>query len=466
MLNLPILILSLICSGWLIVRDCRRRRGVSPAVWVPTFLLLMLASRPPSSWLSGGSLTYSAGVTDELFMFLVLSGSLVIAISRRVNWIRFIGGNLPLMALYLFFAISMCWSGDPMGSITRIFKDFALLFVASVILTESDPLGAIRAVYYRCACVLFPLSVVFIKYYPSFGRGYDGLGQPMCTGVTPQKNTLGEMVLIFSLILLFDYIEVRQPRSQGSRMHWDYVVLMGMAVWLLHMSQSKSALICTVVGATLVLRSGWLASRTVNALALLGALSLPFLVLLTPGDRSLFTGVVQGLGRNMTFTGRTDIWAHITLGTVNPMIGNGYWNFWGGPGGHAIATAMKTSIPNSHNGYLDIYLDGGFVALTLLFFMLVAYGRRLGANTRASAYERLRFAMLVVLIIYNLSESIFARITTMWFTGLLLIIWFPSLRRVAERTGTEPGLASTCLSEDHQNAPEYAGYVAAQGHEQ
>ena len=71
---------------------------------------------------------------------------------------------------------------------------------------------------------------------------------------------------------------------------------------------------------------------------------------------------MHALGRNATFTGRTQIWEHINIDTVNPLFGSGYWNFWGGPGGERINQEMQSLIPNAHNGYLDIYLDGGAIA--------------------------------------------------------------------------------------------------------
>jgi O-antigen ligase len=132
----------------------------------------------------------------------------------------------------------------------------------------------------------------------------------------------------------------------------------------------------------------------------------------------------------MTFTGRADIWDHITLSTVNPLIGAGYWSFWGGPGGFAIDQAMKTTVPNAHDGYLDIYIDGGFIGLTMLLVMLVASGlrivKRLELKDRlANRYALFRFAILIVAICYNLSESQFARMSMIWFTTLLMFVEFP-----------------------------------------
>ncbi len=430
MFKYPAVVLCLGFITWLIVRDCKRRPFVSNAVWIPTFLLLVIGSRSLSDWLGmGGPLIGGNGgernPLDQAFFFAILGFSFFISLSRGVKWGRLFASNIPLMVLYLFFALSVLWSGDPVGSTKRLFKDFGMLFVISVMLSEKNPLDAVRGVYVRCACVLFPLSVLLIKYFPTMARDYSMEGEPLYSGVTTQKNSLGEIVLVFTLFLLWDFLETRPAKFRLSRIPWDRVALLVMGVWLLRMSKSQTASLCLAFGSVLILRSGWLASRKISRLVLIGALSLPYLLFFAQKFSSFIAPMVEALGRNMTFTGRTDIWAHITAKTVDPIVGAGYWNFWGGWGGRVIADAMNTSVPNAHCGYVDMYLDGGIIGLSLLFIMLIAYGRRLMWNLPVNLYQRVRFAMFIVMIIYNLSESMYFRLTPIWFTTLLVMVDFP-----------------------------------------
>ncbi len=434
---IPALILCLLFIVFLLVRDSRRRSSGSAALWIPTLLLLIIGSRPVSLWIGGGSIygvisnEAERSPLDQIFYFSVLGSSFVIATLRHVKWSKLFASNLPLMMFYGFFALSIFWSGDPMGSSKRLFKDFGELFVIAVIFSEKNPLEAVRIVYVRCACVLFPLSVVFIRWFP-MGRSFTVEGEPMYGGVTAQKNTLGEIVLVFGLFLIWDYLETRPARWQWRRFPWDYLLLLGMGFWLLHMCQSKTSLMCLLMGTALVVRGGWLASRMVSRIVLLGALSLPYLMFFAQRFNSVIAPIVQAMGRDMTFTGRTDIWQHITSTTVNPLIGAGYWNFWGGRG-LEISRAMETTVPNAHCGYVDIYLDGGIIGLILLFYLLVAYGRRLMKNLNADRFQRVRFAMLIVIIIYNLSESMYARLSPIWFTTLLVLVDFPGLKTYVKK---------------------------------
>src|ERR1700689_3592475 len=146
---MPTLALSLCLAfiAWLVVRDCTRRTSVTAPVWIPTILLLILGSRPVSLWVSGGRVSIeemgnetARSSLDQMFFFFVIIGSFLLASSRRVKWNRLFAANAVIMLFYLYFAISVFWSGDPTGSLKRIIKDFGLLFAIGVIFSERDPL--------------------------------------------------------------------------------------------------------------------------------------------------------------------------------------------------------------------------------------------------------------------------------------------------------------------------------------
>ncbi len=437
------LALSFTLSLWLLIGDTRRRRSVSAAVWVPVALLLIIGSRSPSEWLAGGRSNFETGAlsgmgndvaaspVDTLFFALVILAAFMIASQRGVSWMRMFQANTAILFFYIFFALSVIWSGDPMGSFKRIVKDFGLLFVIAVIYSERNPLDAMRAVFVRCAFVLFPLSVVLIKYYPDIGREYAVAGDVLYTGVTVQKNSLGELILVLTLFLLWDVLEMRRANEgrKQRRWPWAHLLMLLLGLDLLRLSQSKTATMCLVVGAVLLLRKGALRSVRLSRLSFGAAMALPFLLFFSQQFQSIIAPVIEAMGRNMTFTGRTDIWDHITLQTVNPLFGAGYWNFWGGPRGFAIAEQMKTTIPNAHCGYIDIYLDGGLCGLVLLAIVLFTAGHKILHRMASSADEDrfllMRHALLCVVIIYNLFESTYARMMPLWFTTLLLIVDFP-----------------------------------------
>lgn len=426
--------LCLLFGIWLIVRDVRRRPSVSKAIWIPILLLLILESRPLSLWLAGG-LPAGAGTdymegspADRAFYLALIGSAFAVTLARGVNWGEVIRTNPGIFLFYGYLGLSVIWSDYTFVSFKRWFKDFGSIAIILVLLSEKNPLEAIRALYVRCAYLLIPLSVVFIKYYPELGRAYTAGGQPMSTGVTMQKNSLGELVLISGLFLVWDYLEAR-PRGgrRWSQIPWDRVLIMLMGLWLLRVSDSKTSMVCLLVGVGLLVRPQKFASAGINRLILIAALVMPLLVLVSSQFPALFTPVVQLLGRDLTFTGRTDIWQAMLRQPTNPLIGEGFYSFYLGDGAQQASEDLGVPqlMNTAHNGYLDTYLDGGMLGVTLLVLVLLGVGAALSNSMGPERYQRLRFAFLVVSIFYNISESMFGRLTPVWFTTVLVLTNLP-----------------------------------------
>ena len=440
--------------AFLLVHDSRRRTSISAAVWIPTLVLVILSTRTPAGWLGIANGASGSGLTNDRAGNLVDQGFFALSIlicwwighSRGVKWRKVLGANLPLTIFYAYFVLSVFWSDFPGDSLVRILKDFGcIVIVGAVILSEKEPLEAIRATYFRFACVVVPLSAVMLR-YSSSGKEYAHNGTVSFVGAAAQKNSFGELLLVSVLFLVWDHMEDRRSagKSIWSGMSWDRLLLLSMSLWLLKLSESATSMAVLVIALSLILAGRLLDSRWIGRIVLAGALAYPIVVLTTTATPSVFGPILALLGRDATFTGRADIWRNITWNTVNPWVGAGFWNFWGGPGGRAFAAAMRTDIPNAHDGYLDIYLDGGIIGVGLLSLMLLSYGRRLIKKLPLDRFNHFRFAFFIVMILHNVTESSFARVSALWFTTVLIMIDFP---RLASQV-------STASEESDQKVPE------------
>jgi O-antigen ligase len=78
--------------------------------------------------------------------------------------------------------------------------------------------------------------------------------------------------------------------------------------------------------------------------------------------------IVTGLGKDMTFTDRVPLWnTLVDIGLRKPFLGYGYGGFWFG---ERLDIIEDFSI--GHNGYLEIFVEGGLVAIILLIVLLIS----------------------------------------------------------------------------------------------
>lgn len=436
-----ILLSFLVFAAWLIRRDIARREGVSAAIWIPTIWVAILASRPVSMWLgSGGGIDPLEGSPlDGLIFFFLILAALAVLARRRPGWSVVFSRNWPIFLFYAYFLISVIWSDSPIPSFKRWSKDFGNIFVALVILTEANPEQAFRAVFNRCAYVLLPLSIIFIRYFPDMGRRYSQHSGAMeATGVTIQKNSLGALVLICGLVLLWDWLErsrpgeVRQDRAE----RYLPLGLFGIGAWLIYLSDSKTSLACLVAGGLIIAaaRLPYLRNRVgaLGVYVLVGAVGFYVANWMFGVSESL----VSSMGRDMTFTGRTDVWNALLALKTDPIFGTGFCSIWSDQ--RYLAKLPDWVSHSAHNGYLETYLDGGWVGIFFLTVMLLAVGLRMNRQLlTGEIYALVRFAVYVATLIGNFSESHFGRMSPLGFMFLLVALERPAPAGVARAASND-----------------------------
>lgn len=406
---------------WLIRRDTALRDGISPALWIPTLWVGIISSRPATSWLglSGGNSSIEGSPVDALIYFALIGASIVVLFQRSISWGPLIKGNLPVLLFYLFFLASVFWANSSFASFKRWFKEFGNILIVLVILTEINPFQAIKAVFIRCAYFLIPLSVIYLRYFPELGRRYSRSGGLEVIGVTDQKNTLGVMVLVCMLILLWDWFE-RISRKEKMPFLERYLTpaLAVFSYYVLYESSSKTSLLCLIIGGTIIsaIRFAPL-RRKIDRFGLYGLIGAA-LFFWADSYVGLSELIVTWLGRDMTFTGRTDVWRELLAVGTDPFIGTGFMSFWDDR--NYLSKLPEWVGKSAHNGYLDVYIAGGYIGVIMLSYMLLATGLRINRALQGGTnYAIVRFSIFVVALIANFSESNFACMTPI---GLLLTL--------------------------------------------
>jgi O-antigen ligase len=444
---------SLICVAyiaWLFYKDSKRNKEVSSALWIPLAWAVIFSSRPMSTWLGmGGSFEttedYVEGSPiDRLFsMFLIGAGAVVLS-RRKLNWNSFYRDNKWLIIFYIYLLISCVWSDFPFVSLKRWVKDFGNVIMVLVVVTEKDPIQATKALLARCSYVLIPWSVLLVKYYPDLGVYYNRWTyQRYVGGVTVDKNLLGTILFVCGLSQFWIFIELRKARAfardKAGMIAW--LLLMAMTLWLLIKAQSSTALGCTFLGclALIALRLPAIRSRAARLGTYgVGLVLALFFLHLTLNIGDLFVGL---LGRDLTFTGRTEIWQAVLTEPINPLTGTGFYSFWLGDRVDRLSEKYFYHLNEAHNGYIECYLNTGLISLFLLGAVMVTSAKKIMKGLKTgSVYEAFRLAFLVIVAVYNITEATFNKPGPMWFLMLLVLMTHP--RRRQAKLKEQPGVSS------------------------
>jgi exopolysaccharide production protein ExoQ len=169
----------------------------------------------------------------------------------------------------------------------------------------------------------------------------------------------------------------------------------------------------------IVVSQQWVVHRPGRALAIVGAaIGLPLFALFINTMGTL----VHSLGRNSTLTGRTSIWKAVLSMHTNPIIGTGFESFWLGNRLEAVWNMSVKGIQEAHNGFIELYLNLGWVGLLLLGWLIISgYRNAVVALHKEPNDGSLRLAFLTASLIFGMTEAGFRMLSPIWFAFLLAI---------------------------------------------
>jgi O-antigen ligase len=415
---------------WLFVLDRDARVRASKALWIPTAWLLINGSRAVSTWLHmspsvslAQQYTEGSPIDAAVYGLLIATGALVLNFrSRQVK--RVLQGNMPLLLFFAYCALSVVWSDHSFIALKRWSKSAGDLVMVMVVLTDTYPLAAIRRLFARTAFVLLPLSVLFIECYPDLGSAYNPEDMTtMYFGVTTFKNLLGMISMVLGLASLWSFMGAYMERSMPHRTGHliAHGVMIGTAIWLIVTADSMTSLSCFVIaGSVMVLISQRWVARWHGSVHVIvwTSVALPVFALFI----DTFGTLLHSLGRNATLTGRTSIWKAVLSLHTNPLLGTGFESFWLGSRLQTVWNMSVKGIQEAHNGYIELYLNLGWIGLLLLGWLIVTGYRNAVTAFRSDAHDgRLRLAFLTAALIFSLTEAGFRMLTPIWFAFLLAV---------------------------------------------
>lgn len=229
------------------------------------------------------------------------------------------------------------------------------------------------------------------------------------SGLWTHKNTLASIMSFGCGVMLSAAVLDRRLRP------WALAGFAG-AVLLILFSTGRTALLSLAAG-TAALTLFWMMRRGPVAMVVLGAGALSVAILIAGLIFLAPQVLVEIIGRDLTLTGRTDIWESLNRAIdQRPWLGYGFGAFWVDEHGPRfwVQRDVAWNVIGAHNGWLEIMLAVGRLGLILVLIQLtvmIVRAARFGLDPIAGVYPPVLLAMTLV---YSFSESYLLAQNVFW----------------------------------------------------
>lgn len=429
------LLLTLGFIAFLFRRDIRQRPNVTGALWLPVIWMFLIGSKPVSKWLNiigiPGFVTRAVEEGSSLDA-LVFLGLITLAIyvlnKRQVNLSEVIRHNAWLTVFILYCFIAIVWSDFPFVSFKRWTKILGHPIMVLIIFTEPDPEEALVRLMKRCAYVILPVSILWIKYYPALGRTASPWGGMTNSGIAGGKNQLGGICSILGLFFLWQFFQILRMEKSSARRNElrltaGLLLMTGYCLWKAHSATSH---LCLLLG---VLTMVFLGLRSVNKRTI-GAYAAAGILVLVVAQLTfdIYGKVVALSGHESTIEGRGRLWETLLETDTNPILGEGFESYWLGKRAEEIWNMKEFWWrPNqAHNGYLELYLNLGVVGLLIFAGVIFATFWKIRLDfVWNSEWGRFQMACLVAILVHNWTEAGFKGLSLPFFVLFIIAVNYP-----------------------------------------
>ena len=350
----------------------------------------------------------------SIWLVLLFGGFFLVARHGTRSLLLFRTLNPFLLVFLALATVSVIWSIEPSVTLRRVSRIVTILLVCMGFTVVGWHAKRFQNVTRTLLTGLLIGSVIFIYAYPEIAIHHN-VGHPELMdawhGLTTGKNIFGSLAGTTVLLWFHAWLSKNAkffPALFGS----------ALAITCLVMSNSSTSLMSTifaVVFMLILLRSpGSMRKVMPYLVALFAALILIYalaILHLVPGLDVILEPIVMFTGKDLTFTGRTDIWfvlnQHIHL---RPWLGTGYGAYWVGPLPTSPSYEMLTRLffypTEGHNGYLDVVNDLGLVGGLCLLGYFASYVRSALRLMNSDRYQGgLYLTLLFRGFIADMSES-------------------------------------------------------------
>ncbi|MBO0348028.1 O-antigen ligase family protein [Phormidium pseudopriestleyi FRX01] len=333
--------------------------------------------------------------------------------------------NSFLWSFVLILLLSTSWSETPDYTL-RTALVFGLITLVSAYIGKQYSFEKLDKILRWSLALNAILSAYYALAVPSIGINTT---KNSWQGINSHANPFAALMALSSALWLFEAFS--NPKRR-----WLSVGLTLFSLYALNSAESAGAkvnflgLTCILLAARFLNRLNFRWAMFVIVIFLVFGIGLSIVV-----TENLEAIVVDGLGKDLTLTGRTPLWEYLIKEKIalRPWLGygfHGFWQPWRGSDNPA-ANALDGKLwmpsgdgfwtpPHAHNGFMEIILEVGWVgfAIFALSFITTLVGAVRCLVQKDSGYKAIDSILPMILFLYvifpNLTISRLTEPTEIW----------------------------------------------------
>jgi exopolysaccharide production protein ExoQ len=338
-------------------------------------------------------------------------------------------GKLKVIALLAILpALSIAWSQNPVTTLKDSIYLFFTMFFAIYLADCVPPERQMRA-FWVTGVIVALSSIAFAVALPRFGIDHrTGRGNEWEGIFAGKNNCAASMFFLLMPVLL---MRVRGALFKAAQIFSGLLIL-----FLIIMTRSRTTWLITASFLVFLIALKFLGRFKRGDVVAMAPVALGAAVVLAGALYLNLKSVVQLLGRDLTFSGRTKIWSALMISIAkHPLLGYGYRAFWQGMTGESanVISMIGWDTGYAHNGFLEVAVQLGAVGLLLFALSFIKACRDAVTCFYAGrpAYIDWYICILFYTVFYNITEaSIMTRFDLIW---LLYVMSCVALHHAAQQ---------------------------------
>jgi len=352
-----------------------------------------------------------AAIRQVVFSLAALSSLILLFFTKSLGTALTL--NRTMLLLSIIVPLSIIWSDDQALTLKRTFVFwFGLVTLYSTVYSAKQPVQLMLKMITLSAAAI---AIISLTIHFAFGQAYTvNPVRPGLAGIASHPNNLAPIMSIALLLSL----GIRAFNFQGKILLNVFQVLILVCLVL---TNSITTMLSTIVGLMvyLILKVNHYL-RGVIYLLLFSTASIIALV----GVDTFKSAIFDATGRDESLSGRDEIWGVVSAEAMQrPFFGRGFGAFWTEGKGRELVQTWNPR--QSHNSYLDLWLDLGAVGVIvmMLAFPVTLLSRWKSVRGEIGTPQRQAMAAIYAMVIgymctYAFAQSYFLRFDTFVFMSM------------------------------------------------